>query len=174
MKNLVKPMGREFVGVGLQTLPDSPIFAEPVVVLFFGTGVRVALSCACGAVAASLVHPAPVWTHRAASAYEAASSTFSVLTEGSSVTRATLIGLATVLALARLALLLTGNTRLAAEAVAVYLEICFDTAALTLRAYKELSALDVVGSHCGLLGMNAEVYTLGFPFSNLGFPIGSR
>ena len=157
MKNLVKPTGREFVGVGLQTLPDSPIFAEPVVVLFFGTGVRVALSRACGAVSASPVHPAPVSTHPATSASEAESSRYSVLTEGSSVTRAALIGLATMLALARLASHFTGDAPLAPVAMAIDLELCFDTAALTLRAYKELSALDVVGSHCGLLGMNAEV-----------------
>jgi len=69
----------------------------------------------------------------------------------------TLLAATAVRALASLAPCFTGNTPLAAIAVAIDLELCFDTAALTLRAYKELSALDVAGSHCGLLGMNSEV-----------------
>ena len=43
----------------------------------------------------------------------------------------------------------TGDTTLAAMAVAVDLEICFNTEALTLRADEELSTLRVVGSHTG-------------------------
>ncbi len=113
--------------------------------LFLGTGIRIALSCACGAVIANLVHRAPVWTHPSTSTRKAARPTFTVLTERASAARAAHIRLATVLALACFALLLT---RLATEAVAIYLEFRFDMAAATLATGEHLSPLRVVGSHC--------------------------
>ena len=70
---------------------------------------------------------------------------------------AALVALSAVRAPVALAPCFAGDAPLAGIAVAIDLELCFDTAALTLRTYEELSALRVVGSHCGLLGMNAEV-----------------
>ena len=108
-----------------------------------------------------------VRTDARAPAFAAPGALAAVRAHGRAPAIATGLALTFVGTFVALASRFTGDAPLASMAVAVDLELRFDSAALTLCTYKELSALRVVGSHYGSTGMNTGLlYTLGFLFFN--------